>query len=71
MEAGDRRMGAGAAMTIPAGLSILDNLFQDPAERARAVPVPAVPTSATPHPPVGRSLTAGTPAPWPGARPLR
>jgi len=32
-------MGAGAAMTIPAGLSILDNVFTDPAERARAVGV--------------------------------
>jgi len=32
-------MGAGAAMTIPAGLSILDNIFRDPAERARAVGV--------------------------------
>ena len=30
-------MGAGAALTIPAGLSILDNVFRDPAERARAV----------------------------------
>jgi EmrB/QacA subfamily drug resistance transporter len=32
-------MGAGAAMTVPAGLSILDNVFVDPAERARAVGV--------------------------------
>ena len=32
-------MGAGAAMTIPAGLAILDNVFVDPAERARAVGV--------------------------------
>jgi EmrB/QacA subfamily drug resistance transporter len=32
-------MGAGAALTIPAGLSILDNVFRDPAERARAVGV--------------------------------
>ncbi len=30
-------MGAGAALTIPAGLSILDNVFREPAERARAV----------------------------------
>ena len=30
-------MGAGAALTIPAGLSILDNVFRDPRERARAV----------------------------------
>ncbi len=30
-------MGAGAALTIPAGLSILDNVFRDPDERARAV----------------------------------
>jgi EmrB/QacA subfamily drug resistance transporter len=32
-------MGAGAAMTIPAGLSILDNVFRDPHERARAIGV--------------------------------
>ncbi len=32
-------MGAGAALVIPAGLSILDNVFRDPAERARAVGV--------------------------------
>ena len=32
-------MGAGAAMTIPAGLSILDNVFPDPHERARAIGV--------------------------------
>ena len=32
-------MGAGAAMTIPAGLSILDNVFPDPDERARAIGV--------------------------------
>jgi EmrB/QacA subfamily drug resistance transporter len=30
-------MGAGAALTIPAGLAILDNVFTDPADRARAV----------------------------------
>ena len=30
-------MGAGAAMTIPSGLSIVNDLFRDPAERARAV----------------------------------
>ena len=30
-------MGAGAALTIPAGLSILDNVFRDPDERARAI----------------------------------
>jgi EmrB/QacA subfamily drug resistance transporter len=30
-------MGAGAALTIPAGLSILDNVFRDPGERARAI----------------------------------
>ena len=30
-------MGAGAAMTIPAGLSILDDVFRDPRRRARAV----------------------------------
>ena len=30
-------MGAGAALTIPAGLSTLDNVFRDPDERARAV----------------------------------
>lgn len=30
-------MGAGAAMTIPAGLSIVNDMFRDPAERARAV----------------------------------
>ena len=30
-------MGAGAAMTIPAGLSILDDVFPDPSLRARAV----------------------------------
>lgn len=32
-------MGIGAAMTIPAGLSILDNVFPDPHERARAIGV--------------------------------
>jgi len=32
-------MGAGAAMTIPAGLSILDNVFPDPEQRARAIGV--------------------------------
>jgi EmrB/QacA subfamily drug resistance transporter len=32
-------MGAGAAMTIPAGLSTLDNVFPDPHERARAIGV--------------------------------
>ena len=32
-------MGAGAAMTIPAGLSILDNVFPEPDERARAIGV--------------------------------
>lgn len=30
-------MGAGAAMTIPAGLSIINDMFRDPSERARAV----------------------------------
>jgi EmrB/QacA subfamily drug resistance transporter len=30
-------MGAGAAMTIPAGLSIVNDIFRDPRERARAV----------------------------------
>ncbi len=30
-------MGAGAAMTIPAGLSILDDVFAEPDERARAI----------------------------------
>jgi len=30
-------MGAGAAMTIPSGLSIVNDIFRDPAERARAV----------------------------------
>jgi EmrB/QacA subfamily drug resistance transporter len=30
-------MGAGAAATIPSGLSIVNNLFRQPAERARAV----------------------------------
>jgi len=30
-------MGAGAAMTIPAGLSILDNVFVDSQERAKAI----------------------------------
>jgi EmrB/QacA subfamily drug resistance transporter len=30
-------MGAGAAMTIPSGLSIVNDMFRDPAERARAV----------------------------------
>jgi EmrB/QacA subfamily drug resistance transporter len=30
-------MGAGAAMTIPAGLSIVNDLFRDPVERAKAV----------------------------------
>lgn len=32
-------MGVGAAMTIPAGLSTLDNVFPDPGERARAIGV--------------------------------
>ena len=32
-------MGIGAAMTIPAGLSILDNVFPDPSKRARAIGV--------------------------------
>jgi EmrB/QacA subfamily drug resistance transporter len=32
-------MGAGAAATIPSGLSIVNNLFRQPAERARAVGV--------------------------------
>ncbi len=32
-------MGAGAAATIPSGLSIVDDLFRRPAERARAVGV--------------------------------
>jgi EmrB/QacA subfamily drug resistance transporter len=32
-------MGTGAAMTVPAGLSILDNVFPDPHERARAIGV--------------------------------
>jgi EmrB/QacA subfamily drug resistance transporter len=32
-------MGIGAAMTIPAGLSTLDNVFPDPDERARAIGV--------------------------------
>ena len=30
-------MGAGASMTIPAGLSIINDIFRDPAERARAI----------------------------------
>ena len=30
-------MGAGAALTIPASLSIVNDLFRDPAERARAI----------------------------------
>jgi len=30
-------MGAGAAMTIPAGLSIVNDLFRDPVQRAKAV----------------------------------
>jgi EmrB/QacA subfamily drug resistance transporter len=30
-------MGAGAAMTIPSGLSIVNDIFRDPTERARAV----------------------------------
>ena len=30
-------MGSGAALTIPASLSIVNDLFRDPAERARAV----------------------------------
>ena len=30
-------MGAGAAMTIPSGLSIVNDMFRDPAERARAI----------------------------------
>jgi EmrB/QacA subfamily drug resistance transporter len=30
-------MGCGAAMTIPAGLSIVNDIFRDPAERARAI----------------------------------
>ena len=30
-------MGAGAAMTIPSGLSIVNDMFREPAERARAV----------------------------------
>ena len=30
-------MGAGAALTIPAGLSILNDVFRDPQERARAI----------------------------------
>ena len=32
-------MGVGAAMTIPAGLSTLDNVFPDPSQRARAIGV--------------------------------
>jgi len=32
-------MGAGAAMTIPSGLSIVNDLFREPAQRARAVGV--------------------------------
>lgn len=32
-------MGAGAALTIPASLSILNDVFRDPAERARAIGV--------------------------------
>jgi EmrB/QacA subfamily drug resistance transporter len=32
-------MGAGGAMTIPAGMSILDNVFPDPKDRARAIGV--------------------------------
>ena len=30
-------MGAGAALTIPASLSILNDIFRDPTERARAI----------------------------------
>src|ERR1035441_1973287 len=30
-------MGAGAALTIPASLSIINDVFRDPAERARAI----------------------------------
>ena len=30
-------MGAGAAMTIPSGLSIVNDMFREPAERARAI----------------------------------
>ncbi len=30
-------MGAGAALTIPAGLSIINDIFRDPAHRARAI----------------------------------
>jgi len=30
-------MGTGAALTVPAGLSIINELFRDPAQRARAV----------------------------------
>ncbi|HAW10229.1 MAG TPA: MFS transporter, partial [Chloroflexi bacterium] len=30
-------MGAGAAMTIPSGLSIVNDIFRDPGERARAI----------------------------------
>jgi EmrB/QacA subfamily drug resistance transporter len=32
-------MGAGASMTIPSGLSIINDIFRDPVERARAVGV--------------------------------
>lgn len=32
-------MGAGAAMTIPSALSILDDLFREPAQRAKAVSI--------------------------------
>jgi EmrB/QacA subfamily drug resistance transporter len=32
-------MGAGAAMTVPAGLSIVNDMFRDPVQRARAVGV--------------------------------
>ena len=30
-------MGAGAALTIPSSLSIVNDVFRDPAERARAI----------------------------------
>jgi len=35
-------MGVGAAMTVPATLSIINDVFPDPAERARAIGRPRV-----------------------------
>src|ERR1035437_6150919 len=60
-------MGAGAAMTIPSGLSIVNDIFRDPAERARAVGLwgGAVGVGVPGQRPRGRRRPGGDPAAGP------